>query len=73
MVLITLTIALRALPYAPSPLATHTLITKRAAVWIFIPSSVFPIRAALPLLHHTELSGAEGSLGLITSQSQRLL
>lgn len=72
MVLITLTIALRALPYTPSPLATHTLITKRAAVWIFIPSSVFPIRAALPL-HHTELSGAEGSLGLITSQSQRLL
>lgn len=69
MVLITLTIALRVLPYTPSPLATHTLTTERAAVWIFIPRSVFPIRTALPLLRHAELGGAEGALGSITSQT----
>lgn len=48
MVLITLAIALSAMAYhSPFPVWQDT--TECTTVWIFIPRSVFPIMAALPL------------------------
>lgn len=57
-------------PPAP-PLWQHTHTPESAAVWIFIPRSVFPIRTTLPLSlpHLTELTGENGSVGSITSQT----
>lgn len=69
MVLITLSIALSVLAYSPPLLPFgNTQKHKSAAVWIFIPRSVFPIRTVLPLFH-AALTGGNRSLGSITSQT----